>query len=92
MADEKEKKEAEKKARAEEIAQLKSDIEAVGKKRDAVKTEYEKESDPILKEDLRLNVVMLVREIGRMKKDLETLENGQKDGHPPKRRVRSIFG
>jgi len=84
--------EAEKKAKAEEVEQLKKDIEAAGKQALKVRTEYEKETDPILKEELRLNAVVWNREIGRMKKDMEAAEHGQKNSDPPKRRVRSIFG
>lgn len=85
----------EKKAREEEIAQLKVDIEAAGKQRDKLKTEFEKEPDAILKEEARLNCVVWNREIQRMKTDLATLEakHGQTDSNPKaKRRIRSIFG
>jgi hypothetical protein len=87
--------EKEKKAREEEIAQLKTDIEAAGKQRDKLKAEYEKEPDAILKEEARLNCVVWNREIQRMKADLAQLEtkHGQADSDPQaKRRIRSVFG
>lgn len=84
--------EKEKAAKAELVAQLEKDIAAGGKKVERLKAEMEKEADPDAKEDLRLSIVVWNREVSRMKSDLEGLKRGEKDGHPEKRKVRSIFG
>lgn len=86
--------EKQKKARQEEAAQLKVDIEAAGKQRDKLTAEFSKETDPILKEETRLNVVVWNREISRMKSDLGRLEDAEKnsDSEAKPRRIRSVFG
>jgi hypothetical protein len=90
MSDDADKK---KKEKEEAVKVQEGIVDRLKKRRDRLKETASKEADAVLKEDLEVDAGVLDREVKREESTLETLKNGQKDGHPQdKRRVRSIFG